>query len=115
MSDIKPEAVAQEPVANIPSVEVATTDAAPAVAEPAVAEPAVAEPAVAATEEKAANGTEQTEGEKKDTFQNRGQDRGPRVFKKYQSKSKFDPSKLPITDDPSEIRAQVYTIEVLNC
>lgn len=109
MSDTNPEAVAQEPISNAVAAEVATTDAAPE----------VTEPVKAVTEEKVANDTVVAEGEtksnfhKKGRYHNKGQDRGPQVFKRHESKSKFDPSKLPITDNPSEIRAQVYIATLL--
>jgi len=32
-------------------------------------------------------------------------------FTKPRNESKFDPSTLPVTDDPSKIRAQVYLLE----
>lgn len=112
MSDSLPEvAKVAEPVATPAPTEVpAATEAAPEKTEAAPA--ADAAPATAATETPA-NGAEKTGEEAKDSsdkkggFQRNGQDRGPRVFKRYESKSKFDPSKLPITDNPSEIRAQV--------
>lgn len=113
MSDSVPEVPkVEEPVATSAPTEVpATTEVAP---EKTEAAPAVdAAPAAAATETPA-NGADKTGEDAKDSapknerFQrNGGQDRGPRVFKRYESKSKFDPSKLPITDNPSEIRAQV--------
>src|SRR5690349_2925021 len=107
MSDSNPEVNQVEPVAVSVSaeVEVPTTDAAPV--------KTVAEPAEVATEETPANGAVKSEAEvqdnspKQDKYQRNGQDRGQRVFRKHESKSKFDPSKLPITDNPSEIRAQV--------
>ena len=110
MSDSVPEvAKVEEPVTNAVAVEAPATDAAP--------EKTEAEPVKAAAEEAPANGTDKSEGEAKNSspkkegrFQRNGQDRGPRVFKKYESKSKFDPSKLPITDNHSEIRAQVCIV-----
>lgn len=112
MSDSVPEVPkVEEPVATSAPTEVpAATEAAPEKTEAAPA--ADAAPAAAATET-AANGAEKNGEEAKDSSdrkggnQRNGQDRGPRVFKRYESKSKFDPSKLPITDNPSEIRAQV--------
>jgi hypothetical protein len=113
MSDSVPEVPkVEEPVATSAPTEVpAATEAAPEKTEAAPA--ADAAPAAAAATEAPANGAEKTEEEAKEGsdrkggFQRNGQDRGPRVFKRYESKSKFDPSKLPITDNPSEIRAQV--------
>ena len=113
MSDSVPEVPkVEEPVATSAPTEVlATTEVAPEKTEAAAAVDAA--PAAAATETPA-NGADKTGEDAKDSapknerFQrNGGQDRGPRVFKRYESKSKFDPSKLPITDNPSEIRAQV--------
>lgn len=112
MSDSVPEvAKVEEPVAtSAPTEAPAATEAAP---EKTEAAPAADAAPVAAATEAPANGAEKTGEEAKGSsprkggFQRNGQDRGPRVFKKYESKSKFDPSKLPITDNPSEIRAQV--------
>lgn len=108
MSDTVPEvAKVEEPVAtSAPTEAPAATEAAPEKTEAAHA--ADAAPVAAATEAPA-NGAEEAKesSPRKGGFQRNGQDRGPRVFRKYESKSKFDPSKLPITDNPSEIRAQV--------
>lgn len=100
MADVNVEAVA-EPVVNAPSAEVKADDAAQAA-------PEAAEPAKDAAEVATENGTAAPKKERYNN--NRDQNRAPRVFKKYESKSKFDPSKLPITDDPSEIRAQVRIV-----
>jgi len=108
MADVNVEAVAA-PVVNAPSSEVKVDDAAQAA-------PEAAEPAKDAAEVETENGTAKSEEQvaaapKKERYNNnRDQNRAPRVFKKYESKSKFDPSKLPITDDPSEIRAQVRIV-----
>lgn len=112
MSDSVPEvAKVAEPVATPAPTEVpATTEAVPEKTEAAPA--ADAAPAAAATEVPA-NGAEKSGEEAKNSSARNGrngQDRGPRVFKKYESKSKFDPSKLPVTDNPSEIRAQVCAL-----
>lgn len=119
MSDSVPEVPkVEEPVATSAPTEVpAATEAAP---EKTEAAPAADAAPVAAATETPANGAEKTGEDAKEEssprkggFQrNGGQDRGPRVFKRYESKSKFDPSKLPITDNPSEIRAQVCALSL---
>jgi hypothetical protein len=50
---------------------------------------------------------EATEAKKEEAPNNNGRN-GQRTFKKYENKSKFDPSTLPVTDNAAEIRAQVW-------
>lgn len=113
MSEIQNEAPVQVPVAAEPAAPVAQ----PTEAAPAAMEPATEVKADEKTEETATNGNETTQvaaestspkNDRRDNGNKRDfNNKGPRTFKKYESKKKFDPSKLPITDDAGEIRAQV--------
>lgn len=115
MSDSVPEVPkVEEPVATSAPTEVpVATEAAP---EKTEAAPAADAAPVAAATEAPANGADKTGEEAKESSPRNGgfQRNGgpPRVFKRYESKSKFDPSKLPITDNPSEIRAQVCALSL---
>lgn len=99
MSDAPAQEQVAAPVAA-PAAEVTMTDAAAVAAPAAVEAPVVA---AAPVEEKKAE-----EAPKQQTRPDNRQQ--PKQFKKFVSKSKYDASVLPISDDPVEIRKQVCTL-----
>lgn len=103
MSDAPAQEQVAAPVAA-PAAEVTMTDA-PVIAPVETAPAAVEAPVAAApVEEKKAEEAPKQEGR-----ENRAPRNNDRPFKKFVSKSKYDPSSLPVTDDPVEIRKQVST------
>lgn len=92
MSDIKVDTPAQEPVAAVAPAE---TPAAPAVEAPKADAPVETTAAPAVSEEPKKENVKPAYAPREKTF------------KKFISKSKYDASTLPISDNADEIRAQV--------